>query len=349
MRDVLPSFCEYLAARFRPRTASTYLAHVEAFIAFRGSSAHAEPAVTEIESFLARRRRDGAIRAATSRNQALSALRALAAFGERELGWRSKPTDGVSFAVEPPRDPPVLDVAELRLLFATAATIARPRERARDLAILGLLSQAALRVHELVALDVDQIDVTTATLLQVRGKGGTMHDVPLSAGTVALVRAWLEERMIRVQSNERALFVAGSNRRISVRAIQQLFVRLRHAMGTSKRLTPHTMRHSAATITLALGTDVVIVAALLRHSDLNSTRRYIHLIDTQRREAVRRLATTIPAELLAATPSPITPTETVAEQPTPNATAATESGKTSAADPPCAHHDMGATSSPRTL
>lgn len=57
-------------------------------------------------------------------------------------------------------------------------------------------------------------------------------------------------------------------------------------------------RHTAGTLLLTLGTDLGTVAEMLRHSDLNTTRRYTHLIDERRRDAVRRLEVTIPKEIL---------------------------------------------------
>jgi hypothetical protein len=71
-------------------------------------------------------------------------------------------------------------------------------------------------------------------------------------------------------------------------------------MGSAKHITPHTLRHTAATLTLTAGTDLSTVAELLRHSDVNTTRRYLHLVDTRRREAVRRLEGTVPAAILPA-------------------------------------------------
>jgi site-specific recombinase XerD len=75
-------------------------------------------------------------------------------------------------------------------------------------------------------------------------------------------------------------------------------------MGSAKAVTPHTLRHTAATLAITLGTDISTVAALLRHSDLNTTRRYVHLVDAQRRVAVRRLATGIPRGLRARARNP---------------------------------------------
>lgn len=277
------------------RTVRTYVAVAAAFFACLGGR---DPARGEVESFLARPRADGARRAAAGRNQELAALRALAAFAVREGRWPANPTDGVPFSREAPRDPVVLGAGEVGRFFRAAAEHPPAGERAQALAVLAFLSQAGLRVHELVALDLGQVDLASGTLLSVKGKGNTVHDLPLNAPAAALVSGWLSERSRRVASGERALFVSDRGTRLSARTVENWVAHLRAHAGTAKKVTPHTFRHSAATLALTMGTDLATVGELLRHSDLNTTRRYLHLVDARRREAVGKLAATVPADLL---------------------------------------------------
>lgn len=258
------------------------------------------PTRGDAEAFLGRPRRDGGRRSPGGRNQELQALRAFSKFALREGRLPADPTDGVPFLREAPRDPAVLGLDELRRLFTAAAETTEVSRRARDLAILSLLSQLGLRVHELVALDLDQVDIASATLLGVKGKGGTVHELPLNAPTLTLLVAWIAERSSRAAEGEPALFVSSRGSRLGVRSVQRRLVRLRSEIGTSKRLTPHSLRHTCATLALTLGADLSTVSELLRHSDLNTTRRYLHLVDERRREAVRRLATSIPTTVLPA-------------------------------------------------
>ncbi len=166
------------------------------------------------------------------------------------------------------------------------------------LAMLALLSQGGLRVHELVALDVRQVDAPSATLVGVAGKGGTIVDVPLNSETLALLADWLGERASVASEREPALFVSSRGRRMSIRSVQRRVENLRVAVGTAKHVTPHTFRHTAATLALTLGCDLATVGDMLRHADLNTTRRYVHLVDERRREAVRRLGGLIPRDVL---------------------------------------------------
>jgi len=296
MREHIPAFEQHLASRVSIRTTTAYAAILAHFSGFLGD----RPAPTrhQIEAFLARPRADGHPRSRGTRNHELAALRAFARFAQRDLGWSHDPTEAVPFLREARKDPPVLSMPELRALFRTTQSLTTTFARSQACAVLALLSQAGLRVHELVALDADQIDRASATLVAIRGKGGTLHDLPISDGTLALIDGWLESRAGVVLPGERALFVGRTGRRISVRTVQRLIVSLRLALGTAKAVTPHTLRHTAATLALVSGSDLSTVAELLRHANVNTTRRYLHLIDERRRDAVKKLAVAIPAELI---------------------------------------------------
>jgi integrase/recombinase XerC len=296
MRDHIPAFEQHLATRLSSRTIKSYGSLLTLFADFIGDVAI--PTLRNVEAFLARRRADGNVRAPGTRNQELAALRTFAKFALRDLGWTENPTEGVPFVRDPPRDPPVLSVAEVRGLFLATCETKNIFERVRNLAILAVLSQAGLRVHELVALNVAQVDYLSATLIGIKGKGNTSHDLPLNAPTLALITVWLTERTQAVSPAEPALFVSHRGRRISIRSVQRMFVALRGPLGTAKKISPHSMRHTTATLALTLGSDLSTVAELMRHSSTNTTRRYLHLIDERRREAMRRLGTAIPAELI---------------------------------------------------
>lgn len=298
MRDHLDAFARHLAAgHAAARTIKTYVAVISSLAATLPEPDR-PPTKAQVEAFLGRRRQDGTPRAASTRNQEFAAVRAFVSLARDEFGWTTDPAKGIDFVHEPRRIPAVLTAPELSALFEAATQASRPHVRARDLALLAALSQAALRVHEAVALDLDQVDLTTATLLSVRGKGGTTSDLPLNRPAVDLLRAFIAER--RAPEGERALFLSGRGTRLSIRAVEALLQRLRGTMGTTKKITPHTLRHTAATLTLTAGTDLATVGELLRHSDLNTTRVYLHLVDTRRREAVRRLEGTVPASVLPA-------------------------------------------------
>ena len=186
MHDDLRAFLQHLAHRRSPRTVKTYGTILATFVSWRRRGRAMPWTTAETEAFLARPCVDGTPRSPATQNQELAALRAFSKFARREFGWPSGPTDGVPFAREAPIDPPILSAPELRRVFMVAAEESMAQLRSRNLAILALLSQAGLRVHELVGLDLAQLDFARATLVAVHGKGNTVHDLPLNAPTVPI-------------------------------------------------------------------------------------------------------------------------------------------------------------------
>lgn len=312
MSDSLAAFERYLRAHSRrPRTICVYTSIVAAFFAFHGRDGNTAqmPTRTEIDAFLGRHRQDGLPRAPATRNQELATLKVFAAFARSDLGWESDPTETIAFVREPPRIPPVLTANELQRCFCAISNELRADDRACNLAIVALLSQTGLRVHELVALDLDQIDLAAATVLRIEGKGGTLREVPLNERALALVANWIAERPKHVAPGENALFVSSRGTRISIRAVERRIKRLREVARLAKKATPHTFRHTFATLELLAGTDLATLAELLGHSDINTTALYLHFLDTRRREAVRKISYTVPVEILPVSP-PANETET---------------------------------------
>ncbi len=301
MSTNLQRFLEHLRGTRAPRTVGSYWRTVQAFARFIGN-VESPPTQHDVERFLARPLRCGRARSAATRNQELAAMMALSTFSQKAGDWSSNPTCAIAFAKEPIRDPVFLSAGELRQLFELTGNEADAVIRARDLAIIALLSQAGLRVHELVALNVDQVVLETGTLLAVSGKGGACTEMPMSIETALLLRAWLAERSSMAMRSESALFVSRRGRRMSIRCVERVIERLRLRMGSQKRFSPHSLRHTMATLGLYFGSDLATVGELLRHSSLDTTRRYVHLLDERRREAVARLAKTIPLSVLPAIP-----------------------------------------------
>jgi site-specific recombinase XerC len=301
MSTNLQRFLEHLRGTRAPRTVGSYWRIVHAFAAFIGNI-ESQPSQYDVERFLARPLKCGRARSAATRNQELAAIMAFATFLRKTGDWGSDPTKDIDFAKEPNRDPVFLMAGELRRLFEIAGNEADTTIRARDLAIIAVLSQAGLRVHELVSINVEQVDLDTNTLLAVSGKGGTCAELPLSIETALLLRAWLAERSSMAMESESALFVSRRGWRMSIRCVERTIERLRRKMGSQKQFSPHSLRHTMATLELYFGSDLATVGELLRHASLDTTRRYVHLLDERRRDAVTRLAKTIPLSVLPAIP-----------------------------------------------
>jgi site-specific recombinase XerC len=157
--------------------------------------------------------------------------------------------------------PRALEVEQQRdLLRAAEAT------KARDRAIVTLLLYTALRLHELVALDIDDVSISARKgLLVIRsGKGDLYREVPLNPSCRHALTDWLRDRA--AADGERALFTGPQGRRLSARAVD-LVVRNVAAQAELK-LSAHTLRHTCVTNLVRSGNDLVLVAELAGHRRL---------------------------------------------------------------------------------
>lgn len=143
---------------------------------------------------------------------------------------------------------------------------------ALDHAMLELLYATGLRVSELTGLDVDDIDRGERTV-RVLGKGRKERIVPYGARAAAALTAWLARR----GAAPGPLFVGRRGRRLGVRAVFGVVRARARAAGITRRVGPHTLRHSFATHLLDAGADLRMIQELLGHSRLSTTQRYTHV------------------------------------------------------------------------
>ena len=146
---------------------------------------------------------------------------------------------------------------------------------ARDRAIALLLFYTGLRISECAALTLADVRLSARKgLVVVRmGKGNSYREVPLNAEVRAAVDAWLQQRKKLVsQQNESALFLTKQGTRLAMRSIDDLLRRL--AQDANLALSAHVLRHTCLTNLVRNGNDLVLVAELAGHRQLETTRRY---------------------------------------------------------------------------
>lgn len=146
----------------------------------------------------------------------------------------------------------------------------------RDRALFELLYSSGLRVSELVALSLHDIDLAQGTVRIVAGKGKKTREVPIGRHARAALERWLEARAA-LDSGSSALFLNRSGRRLGVRSVQQRLRRCAQRQGLSARVSPHVLRHSFATHLLESSGDLRAVQELLGHADISTTQIYTHL------------------------------------------------------------------------
>lgn len=162
----------------------------------------------------------------------------------------------------------------------------------RDAAVLELLYSSGLRVSELVALDRSGIDRGHHTV-RVRGKGDRERIVPVGIPALEAVQRWesagrpvLLERAGGVERAGDALFLGARGGRLGDRAVRTLVERHAGEAGITRHISPHTLRHSAATHLVEGGADLRSVQDFLGHSSLATTQIYTHVSAERLRRTV---------------------------------------------------------------
>jgi integrase/recombinase XerC len=158
---------------------------------------------------------------------------------------------------------------------------------ARDRAILETLYSTGIRVSELVALNMDDIDFL-GEVVHIRGKGKKERISPISSSALQVIQHYMEFRNKRAQSNpnfeSRVLFVNKHGRRLSTRSIRRKMDKYLKTAGLDPSISPHTLRHSFATHMLNNGADLRSVQELLGHQSLSTTQVYTHLTTRRLKE-----------------------------------------------------------------
>lgn len=174
--------------------------------------------------------------------------------------------------------PSVLDADEAQALMDHAAVAADDGSAValRDRAVLELLYATGIRVSELCALDVDDVDDERRTV-RVLGKGGKERTVPYGLPAARALADWRAARPSLLSGTSgAALFVGARGGRLDPRTVRATVHRLTEEAGVPD-LAPHGLRHTAATHVLEGGADLRSVQELLGHASLATTQRYTHV------------------------------------------------------------------------
>jgi len=143
----------------------------------------------------------------------------------------------------------------------------------RNVAIIELMYSCALRVSELVSVDVSDIDLKEG-FVKVMGKGARARFVPTGQSAVAAIKRYL---LKRPSSKSGALFVNLKQNRMGVRSVQNIVKQRALDVGITFNVHPHMLRHAAATHFLQSSHDLRSVQEFLGHKSIKSTQVYTHL------------------------------------------------------------------------
>lgn len=215
----------------------------------------------------------------------LSALRSFFRFLIREGQAEDNPAVAISAPKLEQKLPSWLGLPEISELLAL------PDEKRllglRDKAILEILYSSGLRVGELVGLDLNNVDLFLENLL-VMGKGRREREIPIGSYAYSALRAYLDRREELINKNgeeEKALFLNNRGMRITTRGVEFIINKYVHRLSVTKKVSPHTLRHTFATHLLDGGADLRAVQELLGHKRLSTTQIYTH-VTTERLKKV---------------------------------------------------------------
>lgn len=223
-----------------------------------------------------------------SQNYYLIALRALLNFlADRDI--ESLPSSKIKLAKQKSEETiSFLELRDVEKLLGVPDT--NNPSGLRDRAIMELFFSSGMRISELVALNADQLSMlddkskTRTYELSIVGKGKHVRTIFISPRAAGWLRTYLKSR----KDVEKPLFVNyrskdPDNARLSPRSIQLMISRSAMLAGLSKKVTPHTLRHTYATDLLAHGADLRSVQELLGHKNVSTTQVYTHVTNMRLR------------------------------------------------------------------
>ena len=163
------------------------------------------------------------------------------------------------------------------------------KTKLRDIAIVTLLLGTGIRVSECVGLDILDVDFKNNGIRIIR-KGGNEMVVYFGSEVEQALRTYLEERKnaVTLHGHEQALFLSTQHKRIGIQAVENMVKKYTSGIIATKKITPHKLRSTYGTALYQRTGDIYLVAEVLGHKDVNTTRKhYAAMSDEKRRMAAR--------------------------------------------------------------
>ncbi len=292
-------FCDYLAAQrgVSPHTAHAYRDALKLYFAFVARHTGHQVAALTLDDI----RADlvlaflgdleaGRQNATATRNHRLAALRGFARFlATTDLARGAHYTAILAIMRKQTPHHPITYLERTEVAALLDAVPRRPPAGRRDYTLLQVLYNTGARVQELCDLRVGDVRLGAPPVISLTGKGRKTRHVPLWPETATLLRAYLTDRGV-LSDPTAPLFVNVRGAPLTRHGVAHLLARCVASATThcpslaSKRLSPHTMRHTTAMHLLQSGVDLSVIQAWLGHSRLETTHGYVEIdLDMKRR------------------------------------------------------------------
>lgn len=164
------------------------------------------------------------------------------------------------------------------------------KTKVRDLALMTLLLGTGIRVSECVGLDIDDVDFNNNGI-KIRRKGGNEVVVYFGDEVREALLSYIEERkqMIPEEGHNNALFLSLQMKRMSVRSVENLVKKYSMGVTKLKKITPHKLRSTYGTNLYCETGDIYLVADVLGHKDVNTTKKHYAAIEDSRRRSAAKV------------------------------------------------------------
>ena len=158
------------------------------------------------------------------------------------------------------------------------------KTKVRDIALLTLLLGTGIRVSECVGLNIQDVNFDEGGI-KIRRKGGYETVIYFGEEVEAALLDYMDERnhVIPAEGHENALFLSLQNRRMSVRSVENLVKKYASRVTSLKKITPHKLRSTYGTSLYRETGDIYLVADVLGHKDVNTTRKHYAALEEERR------------------------------------------------------------------
>ncbi len=303
MKDTttLQEFIRYLKfeKHFSDHTAKCYGADLEQFAQFLLDEHRANPDtagtavsidevllaadVQTIRKFMAFLSERHYTKSTTARK--LATLRSFYKFLVKRGQLSSNPVSSIKTPKQDKKLPKFLEYEQVQKLLNTPPT--DNWLGARDRAMLEVLYSTGMRVSELVALNLEDVDFL-GEVIHVRGKGKKERICPIGSSALQSIQHYIEYRNKRIQADpsfdSKVLFANKHGKRLSTRSVRRKMDKYLIAAGLDPTISPHTLRHSFATHMLNNGADLRSVQELLGHQSLSTTQIYTHVTTSRMKE-----------------------------------------------------------------
>ena len=289
MEQQLDNFIHYLEAvrKSSRNTILSYKRDLEKFAAFLDAQAVVDLAdvnETTMNAYILMMEQKQFATSTISRN--IAALKSFFDYLERYENHQGNPAARLKAPKIEKKAPEVLTVAEVTRLLEQPA--GRNNKELRDKAMLELMYATGIRVSELIALNIGDLNLAAGFVRCSNGKKERI--IPLYHGAIRALQDYIKgiRPQLIADTEETALFVNMNGERMSRQGFWKIIKHYQEKAGIQKDITPHTLRHSFAVHLLENGADLRAIQEMLGHADISSTQIYTHVIKNQLKDVYQK-------------------------------------------------------------